>query len=148
MKLCLINSQIMDCLPEIVLNQKYTAFSCQQIFVSSLSYLYIYKEWKRLPFFLLDHTPDSCLVAQSCPILCNPTDKACQVSLFFTISQSLLKFISIESMMPSNHLTLCHPFLFLPSIFPSSRGISNESVFHIRWPKYWSFSFSISPSNE
>ena len=67
----------------------------------------------------------------------------------FTISQSLLKLISTEStIMPSNHLTLCHPLLLLPSIFPSIRGFSNESALRIRWPKYWSFSFSISPSNE
>ena len=59
-----------------------------------------------------------------------------------------LKLMSIESMMPSNHLILCHPLLLLPSIFPSIRVFSNESVFHVRWPKYWSFSFSISPSNE
>ena len=65
-----------------------------------------------------------------------------------TNSQSLLKLVSIESVMPSNHLILCRPLLLLPSIFPSIRVFSNESVFHIRWPKYWSFSFSISPSNE
>ena len=63
-------------------------------------------------------------------------------------SRSLLKLMSIESMMPSNHLILCHPFFLLPSIFPSFRVFSNESVLPIRWPKYWSFSFSISPSNE
>ena len=62
--------------------------------------------------------------------------------------QSLLKFMSIESVMPSNYLILCHPLLLLPSIFPSIRVFSNESVLPIRWPKYWSFSFSISPSNE
>ena len=66
----------------------------------------------------------------------------------FTISWSLLKFISIESVMPSNHLILCHPLLLSPSVFPRIRVFSNESVLHIRWPKYWSFSFSISPSNE
>ena len=65
-----------------------------------------------------------------------------------TNSQSLLKLMSIESVMPSNHLILCHPLLLLPSIFPSIRVFSNESVLHIRWPKYWSFSFSISPTNE
>ena len=65
-----------------------------------------------------------------------------------TNSQSLPKFISIESVMPSNHLILCHSFLLLPSIFPSIRVFSKESVLRIRWPKYWSFSFSISPSNE
>ena len=63
-------------------------------------------------------------------------------------SSSLLKLMSIESVMPSNHLTLCHPLLLLPSIFPSIRSFSNESALCIRWPKYWSFSFSISPSNE
>ena len=72
---------------------------------------------------------------------------ACQASLFFTISWSLLKLMSIESVMPSNHLILCHPLL-LPSIFPSIRVFSNESGLCIRWPEYWSFSFSISPSNE
>ena len=66
-------------------------------------------------------------------------------SLFVTNSQSLLKLMSIESVMPSNHLILCHPLLFLPSIFPNIRVFSNESVLHIRWPKYWSFNFSISP---
>ena len=71
-----------------------------------------------------------------------------QSSLSITNSWSLLKLMSIESVMPSNHLILCHPLLLLPSIFPSIRVFSNESVPHIRWPKYWSFSFSISPSNE
>ena len=72
----------------------------------------------------------------------------CQASLFLTDSRSLLKLRSIESVTPSNHLILCHPLLLLPSIFPSLRAFSNESVLRIRWPKYWSFSFSISPSNE
>ena len=65
-----------------------------------------------------------------------------------TISWSLLKFMSIESVMPSNHLILCRPLLLLPSVFPNIRVFSSESVLHIRWSKYWSFSFSISPSNE
>ena len=69
-------------------------------------------------------------------------------SLFFTISWSLVKLMSIESVMPSNHLIRCCPLHLLPSIFPSIRVFSNESVLRIRWPKYWSFSFSISPSNE
>ena len=73
---------------------------------------------------------------------------ACQASLYITNSQSLLKFMSIELVMPSNHLILCCPLLFPPSIFPSIRVFSNESVLLIRWPKYWSFSFSISPSSE
>ena len=73
--------------------------------------------------------------------------EARQASLSITNSQSLLKPMSIESVMPSNHPILCHPLLFLPSIFPSIRVFSNKSVLHIRWPKYWSFSFIISPSN-
>ena len=76
-----------------------------------------------------------------------PWTAALQASLSFTISQSLLKLMSIESVMPSNHLVLCHPLL-LPSIFPSIRVFSNESALRIRWPNCWSFSFSISPSNE
>ena len=76
-----------------------------------------------------------------------PWTAACQASLFITNSQSLFKLMSIESVMPSNHVILCQP-LHMPSIFPSIRVFSNESVLHIRWPKYWSFSFSISPSNE
>ena len=75
-------------------------------------------------------------------------DSACQASPSITSSQSLLKLVSIESVMPSNHLILCHPLLLPPSIFPSIRVFSNEPALHIRWPKYWSFSFSISPSNE
>ena len=71
-----------------------------------------------------------------------------QASLSFTISQSLLKFMSTESVMPSNHLILCRLLLLLPSIFSSIRFFCNESTLHIRWPKYWSFSFSISPSSE
>ena len=77
-----------------------------------------------------------------------PWTAACQASLSITNSQSLLKLLSIESVMPSNHLILCHPLLLLPSIFPSIRVFSNKSVLCIRWPKYWSFSLSISPSNE
>ena len=76
-----------------------------------------------------------------------PWTAACQASLPFTISQSLFKLMSIESVMPSNHLILCRPLL-LPSVFPSSRFFSHESALCISWPKYWSLSFSISPSNE
>ena len=89
-----------------------------------------------------------CSVTQSCLTLCDPMDCKNQASLPFTIYWSLLTLMSIESVMPSNHLIPCHPFLLLPSIFPSIRVFSNESVLHIRWPKYWSFSFSISPSSE
>ena len=77
-----------------------------------------------------------------------PWTAACQTSLSITNSQSLLKLMSIELVMPSNHLILCRPLLLLPSIFPSIRIFSNESVFRIRWLKYWSFSFSINLSNE
>ena len=77
-----------------------------------------------------------------------PWTAARQASLSFTISRSLLKLMPIESVMPTNHLILCHLLLLLPSVFPSIRVFSNESALHIRWPKYWSFSFSISPSNE
>ena len=77
-----------------------------------------------------------------------PWAAAWETSLSSTISKSLLKLMSTESVMPSNHLILCHPLLFLPSIFPSIRVFSNESTLRIRWPEYWSFSFSISPSNE
>ena len=77
-----------------------------------------------------------------------PWTAACQDSLSFTISWSLLKLVSIKSVMPSNHLILCHPLLLLPSIFPNIRVFSNEPTLRIRWPKYWSFNFSISPSNE
>ena len=77
-----------------------------------------------------------------------PWTAACQASLSITNSWSLLKLMPIEAMMPSNHLILCCPLLLLPSIFPSIRVFSNEPVLCIRWPKYWSFSFRISPSNE
>ena len=77
-----------------------------------------------------------------------PWTAAHQAFLSFTISQSLLKLMSIESVVPSNHLILCHPLLLLPSIFPSIKVFSNESVLCIRWPEYWSFSFSISPLNK
>ena len=81
-------------------------------------------------------------------LFATPWSAACQASLSITISQSLLKLMSIELVMPSNHLILCHSLLLLPSIFPRIRVFSNESVLHIRWPKYWSSSFNISPSNE
>ena len=87
-------------------------------------------------------------VAESCPTLCNPMDCSMPGSLSIANSWSLLKLMSIESMMPSSHIILCCPLRLLPSIFPSIRVSSNESVLPIRWPKYWSFSFRISPSNE
>ena len=87
-------------------------------------------------------------VAQSCPTFVTPWIAACQASLAITISRSSLRLTSIESVMPSSHLILCQPLLLLPSIPPSIRVFSNESTLRIRWPKYWSFSFSIIPSKE
>ena len=87
-------------------------------------------------------------VAQSCPTLCDPMIAARQTSLSITNSQSLLNPMSIEVVMPSSHLILCRPLLLLPPIPPSIKVSSNESTLHMRWPKYWSFSFSISLSNE
>ena len=81
-------------------------------------------------------------------LFATPRAAAHQASLSITTSRNLPKFMSIESVMPSNHLTLCHPLLFLPSIFPSIRVFSNESVLRIRQPKYWNFSFGLSPSSE
>ena len=86
-----------------------------------------------------------CSVIKSYLTLCDPRD--CSTPNF-PISQTLLRLMSIESMMSSNHLITCRPLLFLPSVFPSTRVFPNESALHIRWPKYWSFSFSISPFNE
>ena len=101
-------------------------------------------------FHLLSLSVPLCLVVQplSRVQLCDCMTAAPRASLSFTISRSLLKFMSIKSVMPYNHLILCRPLLLLPSIFPSFRVFSNVSVLCIRWPKYWNFSFSISPSNE
>ena len=88
----------------------------------------------------------SCSVHVQLPL--TPCTTACQASLSIMNSQSLLKLTSIGSVMQSNHLILCHPLLLPPSIFPSIRVLSNESVLYIRWPKYWNFSFNISPSHE
>ena len=87
-------------------------------------------------------------VAQSCPTLATPWIAACQASLSITNSQSSPRLTSIESVMPISHLVLCHPLLFLPPFPPSIRVFSNESTLRMRWPKYWSFSFSINPSKE
>ena len=95
----------------------------------------------------MEHSVQFSSVAQSCLTLCDPMNRSTP-GLPITNSQSPPKPTSIESVMPSSHLVLCHPLLFLPPIPSSIRVISNESTFHKRWPKYWSFSFSISPSNE
>ena len=87
-------------------------------------------------------------VTQSCPTLCDPWTAAHQASLSITNYRRLLRLMSVESLMLSNHLILCHPLLLLPLIFPSIRVFSKESVLRMRWPEYWSFSFSISPFNE
>ena len=106
--------------------------------------LYVY--WKSFPNLLVSSAQLNS-VTQSCPTLWDPMDSSTPGLPVHHQLLSLLKLMSIESMIPSNHLILCHPLL-LPSIFPSIRVFPNESVLHIRWPKYWSFSFSISLSNE
>ena len=88
-----------------------------------------------------------CSVTKLCPVLCNLVDYSKPAFPVFIISWSLLKLMSTESVMLSNHLILCRPLLLLPSIFPSIRVFPSESVLHIGWPKYWSFTFSLSPSN-
>ena len=100
---------------------------------------------------LFDFYAEFSSVQFSCSVVSDsvtPWTTPCQASLSITNSQRLLKLMSIESVMPSNHVILCRPLLLPPSIFPSIKVICNESVLHIRWPKYWSFCFSISPSNE
>ena len=105
----------------------------------------------RLQSLSLRDDQDGAVVVQSLRcvwLFTTPWTATCQASRSFSISQSLLKFMFIKSMKPSHHLILCHCLLLLPPIFPSTRVCSCESVVHIRWPKYWSFSFIISPSNE
>ena len=97
--------------------------------------------------FLRFHQPVSS-VTQLCVTLCNPMHHSTPDLHVITNSWSLLKLVSIEAVVPSSRLILCHPLLLLPSIFPSIRVFSDESALHIRWPKYWSFSFNISPSDE
>ena len=96
----------------------------------------------------IQRTNNSAQLLSRVQLFATPWTAARQSFLSITNSQSLFKLMSIESVMPSNNLILCHPLLLLPSIFPSIRDISNESVLYIRWPNYWSFNFSISPSNE
>ena len=100
-------------------------------------------------WFVSNYFPFSSVQSLSCVrLFATPWTAACQASLSITNSRNLLKLMSFESVMPSNHLILCYPLLLLPSIFSSIRVFSNESILHIRWPRYWSFSFSISPSND
>ena len=106
-------------------------------------YMYIYNMSGKIRIFFSSVQLLSCVQLFSTPWIA-----ARQASLSITNSRSSLKLTSIESVMPSSHLILCHPLFLLPSIFPSIRVFSNVSALHIRWPKYWSFSFNISPSNE
>ena len=120
------------------LGNKYISFVFQSQYRST---------WSLNSWLLIDSSlPGWCLVAKSCPALWDPMN--CSIPGFPVLHYllNLLKLMSVESIMPSNHL-ICHPFLLLPSIFPSIRAFSKESLLHIRWPKYWSFSFSLS-SNE
>ena len=94
------------------------------------------------------HSVQFSSVTQSCPTLCDPMNRSTPGLPVHHQSRSSLKLAPIESVMPSSHLILCRPLLLLPPIPPSIRVFSSESTLHIRWPKYWSFSFSISPSNE
>ena len=96
----------------------------------------------------MDHVSQSFQLLSHVRLFVTPWTTAHQASLSITNSWRLLKFMAIQLVMPSNHLIFCHPLFFLPSVFPNIRVSSNESVLHIRWPKYWSFSFSISPSSE
>ena len=109
-------------------------------------HFHLYSFWSL--YLVQGQTHQFSSVTQSCPTLCDPGTAAHQDSLSIINSWSLLKLMSIQSMIPSNHLILCHPLLLLSSIFPSIRVFSSKSALSIRWPEYYSFSFSISPSNE
>ena len=115
---------------DIEINTHICVGMCERIYIFSLSLSVVVQSFSCIQLFV------------------TPWTAACQASLSITNSQSLLNLMSIESVMPSNHLIFCWPLLLLPSILPSIRIFSNESVLSMRWPKYWSFSFSISPSNE
>ena len=105
--------------------------------------------WKNMVYIFYLKAAFSSVQSLSCVwLFATPWTAARQASLGITNSRGLLKLMSIESVMPSNHLIFCRPLLLLPSIFPSIRVFSSESALHIRWPEYWSFSFTISPSNE
>ena len=138
----------------------FTLFSSSPLFLCCPEMNYLIFEFQVFgqPLLVI-HFLTGCVLCFSCcavvvellscvQLFATPWTAAPQASLSFIISQSLLKLMSIESVMPSNHLILCCPLLILPSIFPSIRVFSNVSALCIRWPKYWSFSFSISPSNE
>ena len=118
----------------------YVSVLCQIIF--------LYRLLQNIDCSFLCYTVQFSSVTQSCPTLCNPMNHSTPGLPVITNSWSSLKLMSIESVMPSSHLTLCHPLLLLPPIPPSIRVFSNESTLRMRWPKYWRFIFSISPSNE
>ena len=125
-------------------------FSFSLFSVCCLNYTCISLNTDRVPYFLTDQSVQFSSVQSFSRVQLSVTlcTAAHQASLSITNAWRLLKLMSIESVMPANHLILCHPLLLPPSIFPSIRVFSNESTLRIRWPKYWSFSFSISPSNE
>ena len=112
------------------------------------SLIFYLQAWNKKHHQDMSHQFSSVQSLSCVQLFATPCTTAHQASLSITNSWSLLKLMSIESVMPTNHLIFCRPLLLLPSIFPSIRIFSNESALHIRWPKYWSFSFSISPSNE
>ena len=122
----------------------------QQSGLVTHTHLYVYIDiFFQIPFhYRLFSSVQFSSVTQSCPTLCDPMNHSMPGLPVHHQLLELLKLISIESVIPSNHLILCRPLLLLPSIFPSIRVFSNESALHIRWPKYWSFSFNVSPSNE
>ena len=143
-----LNLQLQDCLgsngPEALTLQDSHCINLTQrlpCFVWSLK-LFFFLHWANIKILAVVQS------LSPVQLFVTPWTAGRQPSLSFTISRSLLKFISIESAMPSSHLILCCPLLFLPSVFLSIRVFSNELALCIRWPQYWSFSFSISPSNE
>ena len=109
---------------------------------------FVWNTWNTRVLLVQEYLELSVQLLSRVQLFATPWSAACHASLPITNSWSLLRLMSIESVMPSNCLILCHPLLLLPSIFPSIRVFSSESALHIRWLKYWSFSFSISPSNE
>ena len=128
--------------PLLALSLEFAEIFCRQLLLPLLSLCHPLKRFRKTYRHLFQFST----VALSCPTLRPPWTAAHQTSLSITNSRGLIKLMSTESVMPSNHFTLCHPLLLLPSIFPRIRVFSNESVLCIRWPNYWSFSFSISPS--
>ena len=150
----LIQSSVISSLPCLVLLFQQLNFSSNWFFsiVSYFGFIPSYSYFISSCSCFIDTfahlSPQFSSVAQSCLTLCDFMD--CSMPGFPVHHQlpELAQLMSIKSVMPSNHLILCHPLLLLPSIFPSIRVFSNETVLHTRWPKYWSFSFSISPSNE